>query len=130
MISVQFDGIEQVLNALGQYEKDQRERAKLACVEIAQLLEAYAITHHRWVPRTWATNVTTHGTWTELADDLFEIVISANMWYDVYLETGAKQYETFLGLGSVVQTKWSWLWPAMLDNRQVILEVFARHLRH
>jgi hypothetical protein len=130
MIGIEFTGVEQVTMRLLQYEKDQRERAKLACAEVARLLETYAIMHHKWVPRTWATNVTTKGTWQEAADGLYEIVLSAGMSYDVFLEHGARQYAALTGEGGVPQTVWSWLWPALLENRDAILQTFARHLAH
>ena len=129
MITVEWQGIEQMELALLAYEKDMRDRARLACAEVARWLEAYAQTHHPWVLLTGATNVTTHGTWEEVADDLYEVVISAGMFYDVFLETGAKQYETFIGYGGVMQTKWSWLWPTLISQRDAIMATFARHMR-
>lgn len=128
MISVQFDGIEQVVSALEQYVKDQRERAKLACAEVAHLLENYAIREHPWTVRTGWTTHTTHGVWQAITEDIYEIVISAGMTYDIFLEHEAAQYQKLIGIGGVKQTEWSWLWPALMANRDEIMRIFQKHL--
>ncbi len=124
---------------LARYEIEQRMRLRLACEEVAQLLERYAITHHEWQVRTQGTNLTTRGSWDELADDLYEVVLSAGMDYDVYLELAGPNrgdYAEHLGslphnsLGSYSGGKYAWLWPTIAANQKAIIETFVRHLSH
>jgi hypothetical protein len=117
MITLTTTGIDTVTQALHDYQLDQQNRIRLACIEIAHYLEQYAITNHLWKVRTQATNVTTKGTFDEVGEDLYAVVLSAGMDYDVFLEL-------------IKNGKYAWLWPAMVENEKVILDTFARHMRH
>ncbi len=126
MIQFQFAGIQGVIDNLLKFEREQHERLRLACEEVAQLLERYAITHHIWTVRTGGTNVTTLGTWDELPGDLYQVVLSAGMDYDVWLEgktvSGGDRDPKY--------QKFKWIWPAITANKTEIMNTFARHLRH
>src|SRR5690242_19199968 len=126
MLKVELTGIPEVVNNLLRYEVEQRMRLRLACKEVAQLLERYAITHHPWNVLTGATNITTRGTWEELTNDLYEVVLSAGMDYDVFLEG-----KTATGEDSMPQyRRFAWIWPAIAANHHEIIGTFARHLKH
>lgn len=139
MLSIEWSGIEEVLGNLARYEADQRARLRVACEEVAQLLERYAIMNHPWTVRTQATNVTTKGTWEELPNDLYEVVLSAGMWYNPYLELAGPNRGDYhrhegtlphMGLSNMGNGKWAWLWPAFVANHQAVIDTFVRHLRH
>lgn len=139
MIAVEWTGIEDVVANLARYEIEQRMRLRLACEEVAQLLERYAIMNHPWNVFTGATNVTTKGTWAEVAGDLYEVVLSAGMWYDVYLELAGPtrgdyaRHSASLPHNSLQEFgggKYAWLWPAISANQREIINTFARHLAH
>jgi hypothetical protein len=139
MISFQFTGIEGVIGNLLKYEQEQRARLRLACEEIAKMLESYAIMHHPWTVRTQGTNLTTLGTWDELPDAIYQVVLSAGMNYDRFLELAGPvrgdyaAHEAALpntALSSANAGKWAWLYPTMIACHQEALNTFARHLWH
>lgn len=139
MISVQFSGIDQVISKLEELETDQINRVRLACIEIAHMLEQSAITNHPWQVRTQLTNITTHGTFEQVADDLFEIVLSAGSPYSKYLELAGPFRGAFaahlamlppdsLSVGDL--GPYAWIWPAIVEHAQEIEDVIVRHLQH
>jgi muconolactone delta-isomerase len=139
VISVQFSGLDTVIENLASYEADQINRVRLACIEIAHVLEQYAITHHEWRVRTQATNLTTRGTFDQPTEDLFEVVLSAGMEYNKYLELAGPQPGGFAAhlaglphesLVDYSSGKYAWLWPAIMANADQILSIIQRHLRH
>lgn len=89
---------------------------RIAAGEIAGYLEGYAKEHHPWQRRSGDTQGTTQGTEKQLAPYIFEVILSAGMGYDLFLELCRAG-------------KWAWLWPAIEANESRICEILATHLR-
>ncbi len=109
------EGAEGVVANLAAWGERMLRAASEAAAEIAAFLEGYAKSHHPWTPRTGATDVSTAGSWGRLAGDLFEVILSAGMDYDVFLELAH-------------DGKWSWLWPAIEGNRDEIFAIWTARL--
>lgn len=111
-----------------------------AADEVAHLLENYAKEHHGTTPReagyirrpgragkvwreggigwgdvTGATQTSITGSSEKLYNDVYRVVLSAGMSYDVFLELARNG-------------KWAWLWPAVEANQDNIRAILARHL--
>ena len=110
----QIEGMAVVLNHLDVFADGLRDRAMSAAGEIATLLESYAKTHHKWMPKTGATDVSTTGTVID-GGEVIDIYLSAGMDYDVFLELARSG-------------KWAWLYPAIDANRDRILRILTKHL--
>jgi hypothetical protein len=108
-------GVREVIQNLDRWQDELLRRARQTADEIAIYLESYAKSHHRWKPVTGATDVSTQGTWEELRGEVFRVVLSAGMDYDVFLE---------LARGG----RWAWLWPAIEENRDQIMQMWQRGL--
>lgn len=137
MITVEFTGIKQVIENLVRYEVEQRARLRLACEAVAQMLEQHARYNHPWHFDTWQTDLTTRGSWDELPGAIYQVVLSAGMDYNKYLElAGDGRYAANLAglphtsLTNMGSSKWSWLWPAMIEKHQAALSIFEFYLKH
>lgn len=109
------DGVKEVQANLEAYRKQVYQKAENAAGKIAALLEGYAKSHHPWKPQTGATDVSTVGTWEQVGEEVFRVVLSAGMEYDVFLE-------------SARQGRWAWLWPAVDENRDEIKRIWVEEL--
>jgi hypothetical protein len=96
-----------VIRNLEAWYGDIIRRAYQAMEEIAAILEGYAKSHHKWKPDTGATDTSTRGFIAEVTPSVITAVLKAGMEYDVFLELAR-------------EGKWSWLWPAIEANKDVI----------
>ena len=117
------EGFQDWLRNVDRFQGNIEASVVKACDEIAAVLESYAKSHHKWgnpyskgyVP-TGLTDQTTRGTWEQVRRDLYRIVLSAGMEYNVVLELARNG-------------KWSWLAPAVEANQQVIINILSDNLR-
>ena len=96
-----------VIRNLEAWYGDIIRRAHQAMEEITAILEDYAKSHHKWKPDTGATDVSTRGFIAEVTPAVITAVLTAGMEYDIFLELAR-------------EGKWSWLWPAIEANKDVI----------
>jgi hypothetical protein len=85
-----------------------------ASQEIANLLQDYAKSHHRWQNQTGDTENQTLATVQDLTTTI-EIILHADTPYAKYLELARSG-------------KWSWLHQAIEANRPEIENILMRHL--
>jgi hypothetical protein len=81
--------------------------------EIASLLGSYARAHHPWTPQTGNTDTSTRAAIVKADETEIVVALTAGMDYDVFLELAR-------------EGRWSWLWPAMLDNQERILQILIK----
>ncbi len=105
----------QFVDRLPDFERLLGERLRRAAADVALLLESYAKTHHDWVRRTGFTDASTMGTWAEAGQAGVDIVLSAGMDYDVYLELHD-------------DGRWAWLRPAIEANAESMHAIVQRWL--
>lgn len=86
-----------------------------AAVEIAQILQTYAKSHHLWQPVTGQTDATTTAQIVEETERHILIALSAETPWAQFLELAR-------------QGRFAWLWPAVEANRNLVMEIFRRHL--
>ena len=108
-------GLADIEDGFERYLQETFRRCALACADIARLLQNYAIANHPWQNQTWATTLTTLGSWEQVADAVFEIALSAGMAYDVFLELAR-------------DGRWAWLWPAVEANQREIMATLRDYL--
>ena len=92
-----------------------QQAAHDAAVEIAEILQAYAKSHHVWRPVTGQTDMTTSAQIVEETEQHILIALSAETPWAAFLELAR-------------QGRFAWLWPAVEANRDLALEIFRRHL--
>ena len=109
-------GISEMIEKLSLTGAAAMTASRAAARQIAGELEAYAKGNHPWSVRTGNTNQSTKGTVVEPEENILEIVLSAGMDYDVFLELAR-------------EGKWAWLWPAIIANEDRIRLIFAEELR-
>jgi hypothetical protein len=107
-ITIVLKNLDRVVGALFDAGRD-------AARDIAILLETYAKSHHLWQPVTGQTDLTTEG-----------LVEEFSGYIDVILTAGT-DYAQFLELAR--QGRFSWLWPAVENNRGEIIDILTRRLR-
>lgn len=108
-------GFREVERALDDLEKEIHRRTGRAGDEIGHYLANYAKTHHLWTPRTGLTDVSTQGGVYKETREYVQVVLSAGMSYNVFLELA-------------MQGRWSWLRPAVEASQQQIMSILERHL--
>lgn len=113
---MEVTGLDQVLRNLGEYERNMHDALHDAGEEIGHYLANYAKTHHLWMPQTGATDVSTVGQIVQETRDYVLVALSAGMSYNVFLELAH-------------EGRWAWLWPAVVDSKDEIVSILARHLR-
>jgi hypothetical protein len=100
--------------AMDDYLQGQVNALRFAAYEIGIMLEEYAKTHHNWTPITFMTDNTTGSTIEETSDTIY-IWLSSGSDHAKYLELAR-------------QGKWAWLRPAILNNKDRIMEILRSHL--
>jgi hypothetical protein len=112
-VSVESD-LANVLRNLNAVVIEMSDNGRAAAEEIAVILETYAKAHHLWHPETGQTDLTTEAIVEEIGG-VIEVALTAGTPHAVFLELAH-------------QGRFSWLWPAMDANRQIIVEILRRHL--
>lgn len=137
---MEVTGLDTVLRNLGEYENKMLRAVVAAGEEIGALLENHAKTDHGDTPRaagyvypgggvkrfreggkgwgdvTGATNISTKGQVSEITRDFVMVALSAGTEYSVFLELAR-------------DGKWAWLFDSLVDNKDKIIQILARHLR-
>lgn len=108
-------GFREVEANLEKLEADIHRRTVEAGDEIGHYLANYAKTHHPWTPRTGLTDVSTVGGVYKETREYVQVVLSAGMSYDVFLELA-------------MEGRWSWLLPAVEASQAQIMSILERHL--
>lgn len=132
-------GVSTVLQNLDAWADSMRARRKRAGEKIAILLAAYAQAHHGTRPRParwidpghgrrvfrpagtgWGdvTGATQQSTKATISRDIVaftEVALFAGMEYDVFLELARNG-------------RWAWLWPALIDNKDKIVDILETEL--
>lgn len=110
-----IEGMAGVLLGLDGYVKGTQEGVAAAAQEIADMLETYAKENHPWIDQSGDTRASIHAVVAIPSETVVDVLLMAGMDYDVFLE---------LAHGG----KWAWLWPAVVANRQNILNILQRTL--
>jgi hypothetical protein len=118
------EGFEELLANI-EAQKQKLLQAKIAAAdEIAAYLETYAKANHRWgnpysegYTPTGVLEASIHGDVVEASEELVEICLHADAYYAAPLE-----------LASMFHGKYAWMRKAVMDNRQVIVDILRRHL--
>lgn len=108
-------GFREVERALDDFEREIHRKTVRAGDEIGHMLANYAKTNHPWTPRTGHTDQSTVGGVYKETREYVQVVLSAGMSYDVFLELA-------------MSGRWSWLMPAVQANQRQIMSILERHL--
>ena len=100
-------GQAEVERNLDRWYQGKLARVATAMQEIAAILEGYAKSNHEWRDRTGATTTGIRGFISEATPQMVSVVLAGSMDYNIFLELAR-------------DGKWSWLWPAVEANLDLI----------